>query len=213
MPRLSFCSTGGLMVGRHTHGELSDLSLLEPPVGRRRGLRPRSGDLEGDPERDDGLRSMPMLLSAALAMVSATLSWCACRDGVTCHLCLELVVVDVALLESDDAVVMEAFDALREGWLGRALSSLVEEDAEPDRDRSGVAALDSWALAVAALAFSRMDSSSRLLPWPGGVVRSAPSMRICGGDRLPSRLDGGVSVTGCGMGSGFGSLSSCGGGM
>jgi hypothetical protein len=65
------------MVGRQTDGELSDLSLLEPPVGRRRGLRPRSGDLEGDPERDDGLRSMPMLLSAALAMVSATLSWCA----------------------------------------------------------------------------------------------------------------------------------------
>lgn len=207
------------MVGLQTDGE-SDLSLLEPPVGRRRGLRPRSGELDGDSERD-ALRPMPMLLRAALARLSATLSCCCCcccwagRDELTCQwsLCLEeLMVVPVALLESDDAVAVDAFDAWRDGWPGRALSSLVEEDAEPDRERSGVAVLDSPVMAVAALALSRMESSSRLLPSPGGVVRSAPSMRICGGDRLPSRLDGGVSVTGWGIGRGFGSLSSCGGG-
>lgn len=228
MPRLSFCRTGGLMVGRQTEGE-SERSLLEPPVGRRRGLRPRSGELDGEAVRDvfrDVVRSMPMLLRAALAKVSAMLSCgSAGRDEFACHwglLCL--VVVTAALLESDESVEVDELDVWRDGRLGRELSlvevevefEVEEDDAEPDRKRSDLAGVDSLAAAAAAsaaLAFSRIESSSRLLPSPGGVIRSSPSMRIWGGDRLSSRLDGGVSVMGCGIGRGLGSLSSCGGGM
>lgn len=100
----------------------------------------------------------------------------------------------------------DALEGLRGGGGGggvrdaEALDEDALEDSDPERERS-VGAGRTGVLARARLL---RDSSSRRLLSPGGIT--PPAMRFCGGDRLASRLEGGVRVPPCGIGKGLGSL-------
>lgn len=121
--------------------------------------------------------------------------------------------------EAADEAVDEATEGLRDGVRrggggggGTPLPKDEVDDSDPDRERSvparlsGVDGLASFA--AAALARSRRESSSQRLLSPGGMVRITPFIRLWGGDKLPSLLEGGVIVIGCGIGRGLGSLPS-----
>lgn len=131
----------------------------------------------------------------------------------------ELTLLD--LLGGDEVIadedVDEATEGLRDGVRrggggggGILLPKDEVEDSDPERDRSVPARLEGVeglvSFAAAALARSRRESSSQRLLSPGGMVRITPFIRLWGGDRLPSLLEGGVIVIGCGIGRGFGSF-------